>query len=68
MVERGLQVVWFSEGGLVRSIARQQQSVSPSSCEAELYALYSSFSQWLSQTWLAFMDERQYGNYHEIAA
>ena len=30
---------------------------------------YSSFSQWLSRTWLAFMDEsQQYGNYHEIAA
>ena len=30
---------------------------------------YSSFSQWLSRIWLAFMDEsQQYGNYHEIAA
>ena len=31
--------VVFAEGSLVRSIARQQQSVSLSSCEAELYAL-----------------------------
>ena len=30
---------------------------------------YSTFSQWLSRIWLAFMDEsQQYGNYHEIAA
>ena len=30
---------------------------------------YSTFSQWLSRVWLAFMDEsQQYGNYHEIAA
>ena len=29
----------FCEGALVRSLARQQQSVSLSSCEAELYAL-----------------------------
>ena len=31
--------VVFCEGALVRSLARQQQSVSLSSCEAELYAL-----------------------------
>ena len=31
--------VVFAEGSLVRSIARQQQSVSLSSCEGELYAL-----------------------------
>ena len=31
----------FFEGSLVRTIARQQQSVSLSSCEAELYALQS---------------------------
>ena len=31
--------VVFAEGSLVRSVARQQQSVSLSSCEAELYAL-----------------------------
>ena len=30
---------------------------------------YSSFGQWISRAWLAFMDEsQQYGNYHEIAA
>ena len=29
----------FCEGGLVRSFARQQQALSLSSCEAELYAL-----------------------------
>ena len=50
MAERGLQVVWFSaKVGLVRSIARQQQSVSLSSCEAELYAL-----QAVSQESVAF--------------
>ena len=28
---------------------------------------YSSFSHWISRTWLAFMDEsQQYGNYHEM--
>ena len=31
--------VVFCEGGLVRSFARQQQALSLSSCEAELYAL-----------------------------
>jgi len=41
--------VVFYEGGLVRSIARQQQSVSLSSCEAELYAL-----QAVSQESVAF--------------
>ena len=41
--------VVFCEGGLVRSIARQQQSVSLSSCEAELYAL-----QAVSQESVAF--------------
>ena len=31
---------------------------------------YSSFSQWLSRIWMAFMDgeSQQYGNYQEIAA
>ena len=29
----------FCEGSLVRTVARQQQSASLSSCEAELYAL-----------------------------
>ena len=30
---------------------------------------YSTFSQWLSRVWLAFVDESQQdGNYHEIAA
>ena len=39
------------------------------SATAEMAMRYSSFSQWLSRTWLAFMDEsQQYGNYHEIAA
>lgn len=39
------------------------------SATAEMAMRYSSFSQWLSKTWLAFMDEsQQYGNYHEIAA
>ena len=35
---------------------------------AEMAMRYSSFSQWLSRVWMAFMDEsQQYGNYHEIA-
>ena len=39
------------------------------SATAEMPMRYSSFSQWLSRIWLAFMDEsQQYGNYHEIAA
>ena len=39
------------------------------SATAETAMKYSSFSLWLSRTWLAFMDEsQQYGNYHEIAA
>ena len=39
------------------------------SATAEMAMRYSSFSQWLSRAWLAFMDEsQQYGNYHEIAA
>ena len=39
------------------------------SATAEMAMKYSSFSLWLSRTWLAFMDEsQQYGNYHEIAA
>ena len=30
---------------------------------------YSTFSQWLSRIWFAFVDEsEQYGNFHEIAA
>ena len=41
--------VVFCEGALVRSLARQQQSVSLSSCEAELYAL-----QMVSQESVAF--------------
>ena len=39
----------FSEGGLVRSFARQQQSLSLSSCEAEVYAI-----QLLSQEAVSF--------------
>ena len=40
MVEKEFLVgLCFCEGALVRSLARQQQSVSLSSCEAELYAL-----------------------------
>ena len=39
MVGKGFLVELFCEGALVRSLARQQQSVSLSSCEAELYAL-----------------------------
>ena len=39
------------------------------SATAEMSMRYSTFSQWLSRIWLAFMDEsQQYGNYHEIAA
>ena len=39
------------------------------SATAEMSMRYSTFSQWLSRVWLAFMDEsQQYGNYHEIAA
>ena len=39
------------------------------SATAEMAMKYSSFGQWISRTWLAFMDEsQQYGNYHEIAA
>ena len=39
------------------------------SATAEMAMRYSSFGQWISRTWLAFMDEsQQYGNYHEIAA
>ena len=39
------------------------------SATAEMAMGYSSFSYWISRTWLAFMDEsQQYGNYHEIAA
>ena len=39
------------------------------SATAEMAMKYSSFSLWLSRTWLAFMDEnQQYGNYHEIVA
>ena len=39
------------------------------SATAEMSRRYSTFSQWLSRIWLAFMDEsQQYGNYHEIAA
>ena len=41
--------VVFCEGGLVRSFARQQQALSLSSCEAELYAL-----QMVSQESVAF--------------
>ena len=37
--------------------------------QREMSMRYSTFSQWLSRVWLAFMDEsQQYGNYHEIAA
>ena len=39
------------------------------SATAEMSMRYSTFSQWLSRIWLAFMDEsQQYGSYHEIAA
>ena len=39
------------------------------SATAEMSMRYSTFRQWLSRVWLAFMDEsQQYGNYHEIAA
>ena len=39
------------------------------SATAEMSMRYSTFSQWLSRVWLAFMDEsQQYGNNHEIAA
>ena len=39
------------------------------SATAEMAMKYSSFGQWISLAWLAFMDEsQQYGNYHEIAA
>ena len=39
------------------------------SAAAEMAMKYSSFGQWISLAWLAFMDEsQQYGNYHEIAA
>ena len=39
------------------------------SATAEMSMKYSSFGQWISRTWLAFMDEsQQYGNYHEIVA
>ena len=39
------------------------------SATAEMAMRYSSFSQWISRAWLAFIDESQlYGNYHEIAA
>ena len=39
------------------------------SATAEMAMKYSSFGQWISRAWLAFMDEsQQYGNYHEIAA
>ena len=39
------------------------------SATAEMSMRYSTFSQWLSRIWLAFMDEsQQYGNYHEFAA
>ena len=39
------------------------------STTAEMAMKYSSFSLWLSRTWLAFMDEsQQYGNYHEVTA
>ena len=39
------------------------------SATAEMSMCYSTFNQWLSRVWIAFMDEtQQYGNYHEIAA
>ena len=39
------------------------------SATVEMAMKYSSFGQWISRAWLAFMDEsQQYGNYHEIAA
>ena len=38
------------------------------SATAEMAMKYSSFSLWLSKVWLAFVDESQYCNYHEIAA
>ena len=39
------------------------------SATAEMAMKYSSFGQWISRAWLAFMDEsQQCGNYHEIAA
>ena len=39
------------------------------SATAEMSMRYSTFSEWLSRIWLAFMDEsQQYDNYHEIAA
>ena len=39
------------------------------SVTAEMSNRYSGFGQWLTQVWIAFMDEsQQYGNYQEIAA
>ena len=56
--------VVFCEGGLVRSIARQQQSVSLSSCEAELYALQAvsqesvAFSQFCQRIYVGLGEMR----------
>ena len=54
----------FFEGSLVRTIARQQQSVSLSSCEAELYALQSLSQEAVS--FAAFTHRLYFGRNSEV--